>query len=112
MSHVMFLKIKLKSLAAESKIIRSQELKLSGGSKLRDELANHRRKDVREESRATHIAYGYLRGREYRQLEGPSSSTPPKDNAARMVKKYGGIAALEGFESWISEPKEKCRAVA
>lgn len=111
------LKLKLKSLAAEARIIRHHESKLAFrpdserlcpeaipeevfalGEKAcaawikaerRDQrkqwqtnpwfvenrerltsMRNHRVVDVREESRATHLAYGFIRGKTARQIEG------------------------------------------
>lgn len=90
------LKIKLKSLADESRIIRREELRLSGGA-LRNELAVHRRGVVRYEARATHIAYSLIRGRTLEQIgEQPDaleSSESLKAKVNAMVKKYGARVA-------------------
>lgn len=100
------LKIKLKSLAAEAKIIRKEEKKVGtvryvlvperprwdgkqseGGevvgvrpaywrrvrmsiNPLADEMYRHRIDVVRVEARATHIAYGLIKGRTIEQMEG------------------------------------------
>lgn len=85
---------------------------MRGGSELRDQLANHRRKDVRAEARATHLAYGYLRGRAYRRLEAVGSSAPPLANAERMVKKYGGVDAVAGFQAWAKVEPVRLEEVA
>jgi len=104
-----FLKVKLKSLAAEARIIRQQELRSPG---LRDRLREHRIFPVRREARNTLVAYGYLRGRDYLCIENAKS---PPDWAAvtAMVKKYGAPAGpgayetteahrkrMAGFENW------------
>jgi hypothetical protein len=67
---------------------------------IRDQLADHRKKDVRTEARATHLAYGYLKGRTYVRIEHPNSTTPPKDRVERMVKKYGTKELVDGLSSW------------
>lgn len=84
-----FLKIKLKSLAAESRIIRKQELKSRGP--IREALYHHRIHVVRRAARETHLAYGFLRGRAYLALESRCSSPSPDwKEVGKMVKKYGG----------------------
>src|ERR1044071_2137757 len=68
------LKIKLKSLATEAKIIRQEEDRLRESQKLhlqdlRREMAEHRRGVVRSESRHTGLAYAFIRGKGYREVE-------------------------------------------
>ena len=112
-----FLKIKLKSLAEEARIIRHEERKLrckpsphydcTENQSVRNELRNHRLRVVRPEARATHIAYGFLRGRSYRQLERlpkdrkPSFLEGPKwDRVEAMVKKYGKLGDIAKLKEW------------
>jgi hypothetical protein len=61
------LKVKVKSLMEEAQIIRKEERKAKG--KLRSELHEHRVRTVRLESRLTHIAYGFVRGRSLTRTE-------------------------------------------
>jgi hypothetical protein len=110
---IRFLKVKLKSLAEESRIIRNEEKRcgkrlsqirakvvaaagqerefLAPTENLREELYLHRIHDVRDEARATHIAYGYLRGRHLEQMEKVPESIPNAiwQRAHKMVDKYG-----------------------
>jgi hypothetical protein len=96
--HTRFLKVKIKSLCAEARIIRFEELKTRDD--LRNSLRRHRVEDVRSESRATLLAYNFLRGKTLAQTE-PNASTPPDwDRVERMVKKYGNITALSELETW------------
>lgn len=84
------LKIKLKSLADEARTIRNEENKLKierNFSKLND-LHDHRVHVVRPEARATHIAYGLLRGLGYDQIERTTTSSPNWSRVRSMVKKY------------------------
>jgi hypothetical protein len=85
-----FLKIKLKSLAAEARIIRAEERKTS--EELRHELHLHRVRDVRGEARATHIAYGFIRGTPYGRVEaeGSAMNIDMWKRVEAMVWKYGG----------------------
>lgn len=86
------LRVKLKSLAEEARIIRREERRAWGV--LRDELHQHRVRQVRSEARHTHLAYGFLRGKTYQQIEPSGSYTLPDWNSvAAMLKKYGVVGA-------------------
>lgn len=83
-----FLKVKLKSLAAEAKIIRKEEKK---NPRLFLELRQHRIGIVRTEARATLLAYAFLRGRLYKQVEAKchQGGNPDWTKVDAMVRKYG-----------------------
>jgi len=82
-----FLKVKAKSLAAEAAIIRQETARAP--KEFRSDLSAHRRTAVRSAARNTQLAYAFLRGRRYRQVE-PNSDTPPNwKEVGRMVKQYG-----------------------
>lgn len=85
------LKVKVKSLAAEARIIRRAEMKTSGD--LRCELCHHRRTVVRHASRDTGLAYGIVRGMALERMEAnahqPGWVEPDWDAINKMVKKYG-----------------------
>lgn len=101
------LKVKIKTLATEAAIIRLEGRKTKARikalkSKSEPDIAkieqtyftlfgltNHRRHIVRDEARAAQLAYGYLRGRRYRQLERWCYTPPPLERAARLVGKFG-----------------------
>lgn len=98
-----FLKVKIKSLAAESRIIRQEELRSRGD--LRNSLRLHRVNDVRHECRATLIAYNFLRGITYQRME-PNALLLPKvreeflwKRVKTMVEKYGKVKLSE-LEAW------------
>lgn len=86
------LRVKLKSLAEEAKIIRKEESRTRGP--LRDELRVHRVTVVRHEARHTHLAYGLIRGRTLEQMEAKSRVAPNWEKVKTMCKKYGPA----GFE--------------
>jgi len=88
------LRVKLKNLVQEARLIRREEHRARAGQ-LRDELAFHRRTIVRWASRETHLAYGFVRGRSLIQME---NNCERKDWAApdwaaitKMVKRYGAV---------------------
>lgn len=84
------LRIKIKSLAEEAKLIRREERRTFG--QLRNELHLHRTGIVRYEARHTHIAYGLLRGRSIDQIEPRAKEPPNMGKVEAMLKKYGSVA--------------------
>lgn len=86
-----FLKIKLKSLAAEGREIRTAESKLGirARAALRSELHEHRVNVVRRAARNTLLAYGFLRGRAREQIEPRQKTLPNWSEVVRMVGQYG-----------------------
>ncbi len=83
-----YLKVKVKSLAAEAKIIRKEEKRCKTYS-LRNGLYRHRIDVVRYEARHTNLAYGFLRGIDYRKMEPNAKEAPKWDKIRKMVEKYG-----------------------
>src|SRR3954462_7722890 len=71
--HREMLRVKVKSLAAEARIIRREEMRTSGP--LREALYLHRTHAVRAAAREAGIAYGYIRGRTLLQME-PNAKQP------------------------------------
>lgn len=94
---VVFLKVKVKSLAAEARIIRREERR---NPELRGDLAAHRREVVRKEARHSLLAYGYLRGRSYRAMERTTHAEPSWAEVERMIRRYGPPAHNTSFEDW------------
>lgn len=101
------LKIKIKSLAAESKMIRREELKEKEANRahrmhteqptsyvadsMREELYRHRVDVVRPHCRLAHLAYGLIRGKTRQQMEAksPDLSDNDKKQIKEMIRKYG-----------------------
>jgi hypothetical protein len=81
------LRVKVKSLAVEAKIIRKEELRSNG--QLREELYLHRTGIVRSEARNSHLAYGFIKGRSLEQMERTHKSVPDIDKIKRLCIKYG-----------------------
>ena len=80
------LKVKIKSLAAESQIIRHEENKVKG--KLHNELHLHRVGVVRREARHSLIAYAIIRGK----TPADTMQGVDEDKVNAMVKKFGPLA--------------------
>jgi len=80
------LKVKIKTLAAESRIIRLEQRKATAaGDETGTNILHHRRiVEVRHAARAALLAYGYLRGRLRHQLE----ATFPAFDEPRWVRTW------------------------
>lgn len=81
--------MKIKSLAAEARIIRQEEKKRGP---LWGSLYLHRVLEVRPEQRAALLAYAFIRGRSYEQAEAGAKTAPPLKRAAQLAVKYGGLS--------------------
>jgi hypothetical protein len=81
------LRVKVKSLADEARIIRREERKTFGT--LREELYRHRMDVVRYEARHAHLAYGFIRGLTYEQMESSTNQSPNWERVRQLIKKYG-----------------------
>jgi hypothetical protein len=89
MKRIPYLKIKIVSLAAEAVLIRKEEKHWPGESWQREGLHNHRVKEVRKESRVALLAYGFLRGKKFKELERDSYTSPDWTRVIDLVTKYG-----------------------
>jgi len=107
-----YLKVKVKSLAAEAAAIRLERRKLRAKidhSKtvkhlwkwrgIRQGLRDHDISVVRPEARIACLAYGFLRGRSYAEMEAKCYLRPDFEKVWRLVKKYGDRSQDE-FEAW------------
>ena len=88
------LRVKIKDLAQEAASIRREELiqRSAGQFDKASQLHLHRINRVRPAARSTLLAYGYVRGRKYSQIENPDKTTTSLDlqEIARLVRTYGG----------------------
>lgn len=96
-----YLKVKIKSLAEEAKIIRREERK-TRDQDLRDGLHRHRVVEVRIEARLTQLAYAYLSGKTRQQVE-PNAVKPVNWSRVKtMVQRYSFPTEFRvtDFEAW------------
>lgn len=83
------LRVKVKSLAAESRIIRQEERR-ARTTEVHASLYMHRVQDVRREARAALLAYAFIRGTAYARVEQPAPDNPPDlKRVGQLVEKYG-----------------------
>jgi hypothetical protein len=96
-----YLKVKIKSLTQEARIIRTEERR-ARTKELRDGLAAHRRGIVRSEARHAQLAYGYLRGRALKTIEATHrvGHAPSWKRVASLVARYGSAELAEKLASW------------
>jgi hypothetical protein len=105
------LKVKACSLAAEARIIRNLELRLkrkglSNNQRRSDQffsLQTHRRRDVRFEARATHLARAFLKGIPYGKLEAKCYTNPPMNRAEEIATKFSSFdkrIIAQRFAAW------------
>lgn len=114
------LKIKIKSLAAEARLIRHEENKRkrfivameakdpAATAHAREEWLSvkaHRRGGVRSEARHSLLAYGFLRGRAYAQLESKChpGNEPNWDYVEKMLRRFS--PGFNGsLQEWYGRP--------
>lgn len=91
MDKTKMLKVKIKSLAAEASIIRTEERRARARMQydLLDALHQHRVTVVRAEARATLMAYGLLRGKVPEAIEPNAKRAIDRKRVDDMVKRYG-----------------------
>jgi len=114
------LKIKIKSLAEEARIIRFHENKLVTPDpaysnvhpveidSARGYLRDHRVRVVRKESRSANIAYGYLRGKAYKQLESSCKEEPDIARVVTIINTFRYWSrkkpTVESIKEWMEQP--------
>lgn len=88
-TRVKMLKVKIKSLAEEARIIRLEERRSAPGGPQQRELHEHRVRDVRSEQRHSLLAYAFIRRVPLAKVE-PKTGTPPDwKRVAKLVEKFG-----------------------
>jgi hypothetical protein len=119
---IYFLKVKIKSLVAEARIIRLEEKRnqetlkhahikaeaevISKRASLRDELAKHRRYDIRNEARATYLVYGLLKGKTRKQIEGRATEELPQPMTQAEYNLRKRVGELLSKYGWMSQVKD------
>lgn len=104
-TRIKMLKVKIKSLAEEARIIRLEEGRSEPGSQQQSELHEHRVRDVRKEQRASLLAYAFLRGVPLAACEAKAATEPDWKRVLAIAIKFGPLAASnrdegERFGQW------------
>ena len=96
-----FLRVKIRSLAEEAKIIRHEEAKCrrphAEPREPYEQLRLHRTGEVRDEARSALLAYGLLRGRAYAQIERFSLEPPDLNRVLELLRKFGDYTRLNAL---------------
>ena len=102
-----FLKVKIKSLAAEGQIIRLEERKALGAGRYftYDGLYRHRVDDVRTEARASLLAYALLRGKPRQSVEAGDRKLHPllENKVDAIVRRFGEGKNVTAKAWWDGE---------
>lgn len=104
----LFLKVKLKSLAAEAKIIRDLERRCA--RRHRGQLREHRIHPVRAATRNTLLAYGFLRGRPLATIEGKGTRTQPNWTEVRRMAIQYGCSQRHYYMGGVMKACAKCES--
>jgi len=99
-----YLRVKLKSLAEEARIIRLEEQRANQHRdfQLQNNLREHRIGKVRTAARETLLAYQYLRGKSYLSCESINSIPPNWKNVETMVRRYGDWQIKFDSTEWVN----------
>lgn len=87
------------SLQAESRIIRREEQR--AGAAYRTELRFHRTGQLRYEARIAALAYGYLRGRKYLQMERKTKEKPKASEIVAKLSRWDYRADAVAVSAWL-----------
>jgi hypothetical protein len=110
------LNVKVRSLAAEARIIRNREKSIrrkwrrnvertdeqkNDLHRRYESLRRHRVLELRPEARATQLAIGFLKGRSYASMEPTAKSSPKWDRVNRLVSKYDRTRQFD-YVAWLA----------
>lgn len=107
---VKMLKVKIKSLSAEARIIRLEERRAGEDTDLRCRLHEHRVGAVRTEQRLSLLAYAFLRGKPLSAVEPKRAAEPDWQRVGQLVAKFGTVspwakdkaAQADAFRAWAA----------
>lgn len=93
-------KVNVMSLAAEAKLnrIEANKAKARNRKSVAYKLDDHRRGHLRREARAANLAYAFLKGRDYKQVEAKCHEIPDWQRVERKIIQFG--ATRSDDESW------------
>lgn len=101
------LKVEIKSLATKSRALVVEIRRAANDIHLQSRL-QMQRLQVRYELRHLHLAYGFLRGRSYVEMERETKSRPSFDKIEEYVKKYGACRDWGlGYPEYSKDLKER-----
>ena len=117
------LRVKIKALASEARIIRHETERVKGFKKNTDDvifkahwerktssLNHHRKFVVGNEARVSLLAYAFLRGVPYKSAEPHCKQEPDWDRVWDIARRFGGLfrVDVEKFEAWKNLCPQEC----
>lgn len=91
------LRVNIKSLAAEAKIIRSEFRRTHFAG-----LDSHRRGRLREEARYAQLALAFTKGKPYNVVEGKTRNKPDPARLSQKLKRAGVFVNEHVVQNWLS----------
>ncbi|RLA42423.1 MAG: hypothetical protein DRR06_14485 [Gammaproteobacteria bacterium] len=113
----LYLKVRIKHLAEEAKIIRFERNRLKARQRklgnddrraaLMEGLDNHHKTVVRQSARASHLAYAFMRGKSYLSTECSARNPVPDlilQRALKTLKKYHSFGTrIDDLYAWVNK---------
>lgn len=100
------LRVKIKSLAYEAKVIRFEErrAKVRKNFDLIGELHSHRKHEVRMEARDSLAAHAFLRGVPFKSIEPRATTYPRWKNVENMARRFAADKrVMDKWTEWRTE---------
>lgn len=94
------LRVNIKSLAEEAKIIRKESKRC--GSEYVNILTEHRRCRLREESRLAQLALAFVRKRSYRSVENIGSKSIHPKKISDKLSRFNVPHSLTDIQNWLN----------
>jgi hypothetical protein len=91
--------VKIKSLAAEAKIIRD-EVRRQGDPQIKNALSEHRKGIVRSEARLAQLAYAFFRGVPYKAVEPKCAHPVLLSQLVKQCKRMKWTASEGDIGEW------------
>lgn len=95
-------RVKIKSLAEEARIIRKEEKRAHGLDYVPGSLRQHRVWNVRNEQRATLLAYAFYRGKPYSLVEQKASKEFPTKRVEEILWSIAGVPKPD-IKTWCQK---------
>jgi hypothetical protein len=97
------LRVNVKSLAAEAKIIR-EEIRMADTKEAKNVLHDHRMTRVRPEARLAHLALAFTRGVPYKTVECNAREKPPVRDLVAKVSRFAWTPdAEQKINNWLRQ---------
>jgi len=97
------LRVNVKSLAAEAKIIRD-EIQRATTKEARESLHYHRMERVRPEARMAHLALAFARGKAYKEAESKARNKPSVPELVKKIQRFAWTAdAEQKVHDWLRD---------